>query len=117
MGQRVKVKALQMKERGYPDLFIAEPSKGFHGLYIELKKNKSEVYLKDGITYKKKKVSIKAHGRIIGYYDHIQAQVKMHGKLRDKGYKVEFGFGVKHSIEIIENYLALSQKDIQESVT
>ena len=109
MGQSVKVKALQMIERGYPDLFLAEPRNGYHGLYIELKKNKSEVYLKDGATYKKKKVPIKHRGKTVGHYDHIQEQVKMHERLRSKGYKVEFGFGFKHCVEIIEKYLS-SQK-------
>ena len=114
IGQSTKVKALQMADRGYPDLFIAEPKNNFHGLYIELKKNKSEVFLKDGVTYKKQKVAIKHRGKIVGHYDHIQEQVKMHDKLRKKGYKVEFGFGYKHCVEIIEDYLTLL-KDIKEA--
>lgn len=105
MGQSTKFKRLQMDKRGYPDLFIAESSKGFHGLYIELKKNKSEVFLKDGKTYKKKKIAIKSRGRIIGHYDHIQEQVKMHERLRGKGYCVVWGFGLTDSIEKIEEYL------------
>jgi len=106
-GQAAKHKKLQMKERGYPDLFIAEPKNGYAGLYIELKKDKSEVFLKDGITYKKaaKKVKNK-RGVVIEEYDHIQEQLKMHDKLRAKGYKVVFGFGLKDTIEKIEEYLS-----------
>ena len=56
--QAVRMKALQGERRGYPDLFIAEPKKGFHGLYIELKKDYSDVFKKDG-SYKKAKRAIK----------------------------------------------------------
>ena len=107
IGQSAQHKRLQTEQRGYSDLFIAEPKKGFHGLYIELKNSKSDVYLKDGIRYKKAKKLIKRGKLIIGSYDHIQEQVKMHEKLRKKGYKVEWGFGYDDTLKKILEYLGV----------
>lgn len=105
-GQKAKHKRLQMAYRGYPDLFICEPVGVYNGLYIELKKDKSEVFLKDGITYKKATKKVKnAKGAIVEVYDHIQEQLKMQQRLRDKGYCVVFGFGLSDTINKIENYL------------
>ena len=106
MGQSAKHKKLQMEQRGYPDLLILEARNGYHGLFIELKKSKSEVFLKDGTTYKKVKKPIKQRGKIVGYYDHIQEQVKMHQMLRQKGYAVEWGFGLTDTLKKIDAYLS-----------
>ncbi len=101
MGQAMRMKKLQMDFKGYPDLFLCEPRVGYHGMYIELKKNKSEVFLKDGITYKKKKIK---RGNQV--YDHIQEQVLMQERLRDKGYFVVWGFGFEDTVEKIDLYLS-----------
>lgn len=96
-GQASKFKRLQMEERGYPDLFIAKPSKGFHGLYIELKKDRSEVYKLDG-TYKKK--FNKKTGKC-----HILEQHEMHERLRKDGYFVVWGLGFDDTIKKIKEYM------------
>ncbi len=46
-GQAAKHKRLH-PERGYPDLFIAESSRKFHGLYLEIKTESNSPYKKDG---------------------------------------------------------------------
>ena len=104
MGQATQHKKLQTEQRGYCDLFIAEPKKCFHGLYIELKNSRDDVFKKDG-GYKKKKINIKRGKLVIGSYDHIQEQLKMHDILRSKGYAVEFGFGFQDTIKKIDLYL------------
>lgn len=105
-GQASKHKTLQ-SGRGYPDLFIAEPKNGFAGLYIELKKDKSEVFLKDGVTYKKATKKVKNRsGVIIKEYDHIQEQVKMLDILNKKGYKAVFGFGFDDAKDKIKDYFS-----------
>ena len=98
MGQARKNKALQMTDRGYPDLFIAKALKGFNGLYVELKKDKSEVFLKDGVTFKRR--VNKKTGKC-----HIQEQHEMHERLRVEGYKVEWGFGFEDTIDKLNKYL------------
>ena len=90
MGQAVQNKRLQMKDRGYPDLFIAEPKKGFHGLYIEIKTSRDEVFKKNrGMRGNK----------------HIMEQWVMMSRLERKGYAVEWGLGFQDAINKIENYL------------
>lgn len=81
---------LQIKKRGYPDLFIAEPKKKFNGLYIELKKDTKEVYRKNGTLRQTK---------------HIQEQFEMLEELNGKGYYAVFGCGYENTIDIIEEYL------------
>ena len=91
IGQASIAKNKLLHEKGYPDLFIAEPSHGYHGLYVELKKNKEVVYKKDG-SYKKEK--------------HLETQIAMHKRLRDKGYCVVFGCGFEDSVDKIREYFA-----------
>ena len=46
IGQAVKAKRCGEK-RGYPDIFLPVSRKGFHGLYIELKKKRGGVVSKE----------------------------------------------------------------------
>lgn len=98
--QAIRNKKLQGTKRGYPDLFIAKPSNRYHGLYIELKKDKSEVFKKDG-GYKQKWI----YKNGVKQYDHIQEQVNMHGRLRAEGYQVVWGFGFDDTIGKINKFL------------
>ena len=87
-------------ERGYPDLFIAESSTniwdstvrewGLHfGLYIEIKKDGEKLTKKDGSWRT----------------PHIAEQAEMLEKLRQAGYKAEFGIGFEGCKLIIDDYL------------
>ena len=102
-GQAAKHHRLH-PERGYPDLFIAESSEninnkdwngivrewGFYfGLYIEIKKDGEKLTKKDGSW------------RI----PHIAEQAEMLEKLRQAGYKAEFGIGFEGCKLIIDDYL------------
>lgn len=106
MGQAAKHKRLH-PERGYPDLFIAEPKntkvktaldggyslvkiKTLGGLYLEIKTESNSPYKKDG-TLKKDK--------------HLDEQAEMLEKLRARGYKAEFGVGLEECKQIIDEYL------------
>ena len=96
MPQANRMKALQGERRGYPDMFIAEPKNGFHGLYIELKKDYSSVFKKDG-SYKKD--------------DHVQEQSEYHKMLREKGYAVEWGLGLDDTVAKIREYMSPTGKE------
>lgn len=90
IGQASRVKNKLLHKRGYPDLFIAEVVNGYGGLYIELKKDKGEVYKKDG-TFKKN--------------EHLEEQIKFHEQLKLKGYQVVFGLGFDDTVIKIKEYL------------
>lgn len=89
MGQAAKHKRLH-PERGYPDLFIAEPSSKDYGLYLEIKTESNSPYKKDD-TLKKDK--------------HLEEQAEMLERLRARGYKAEFGVGIENCKKIINEYL------------
>lgn len=99
MGQAAKHKRLHPK-RGYPDLFIAEPSTniwnnpvrewGLHfGLYVEIKKDGEKLNKKDGSWRT----------------PHIAEQAGMLENLRARGYRAEFGVGFDECKQIIDEYL------------
>lgn len=85
--------------RGYPDLFIAEPKKGYNGLYLELKA--VNVFKQDG-TLKKS--------------DHLQAQQRFLSVLQKKGYKAEFAIGFNHTKSLIDNYMGVKTNDKSKNV-
>lgn len=90
MGLAIKAKKANGGRRAWPDLFIAEPAPGYHGLFIEVKKDRLEVYGKRGEMRKSA---------------HISEQNEKLESLRARGYAAEFGMGLEHCIEIIDNYL------------
>lgn len=89
IGQAVKNKRIQ-SEKGYPDLFIAEPRKGYCGLFLELKKDRSAIYRKDGSLRKDK---------------HTKKQKNRLDRLEDKGYKSLFACGFSEVKSILDEYL------------
>lgn len=91
VSQSRKHKALQ-QDRAYPDLFIAEPRAGYHGLFLELKREGTKVQTKE-----KKWVSNL----------HIQEQAITLHNLGSRGYLATFAIGWDHTIGIIDEYLAL----------
>lgn len=89
MGQSIRNKSMQ-EGRAYPDLFIAEPRLPYCGLFIELKRNREEIYLKTG------KLSNNRH---------VQEQAAMLDRLREKGYKAVFACGFSEVVQVIDRYL------------
>lgn len=89
IGQATRNKKLQPL-KGYPDMFIAASRNGFNGLFIELKRKDSGVFLKDGS---------------LSTQEHFQQQAEVLERLRGEGYKAEFGVGFDKTKDIIDNYL------------
>lgn len=90
IGQATRNKRLHPR-RAYPDLWIAEPASGYHGLYIELKKEGKSPYKKDGVTLRKD--------------EHIEEQAAYIADLLARGYYATFAVGFVETITVIETYL------------
>lgn len=76
--------------RAWPDIFIAEPRKKYHGLFIELKKNHNDLYTKSG-NYRQTQ--------------HIEEQRAMLWALQIKGYLTMFACGFEETMQLINDYL------------
>ena len=87
-AQTGRMKAIQ-GQKGWPDLFITEPKKGFHGLFIEIKAQ--------GVKLRKLNTDYAS--------DHIKEQGEMLSKLSDKGYIAYFAIGFDEAKNIIDGYL------------
>lgn len=75
---------------GYPDLFIAKPVGQYHGLYIELKKDRDAILNKNG--------SMKSD-------PHIRQQLAVLLKLKELGYAAAFAVGHIQAKQVINDYL------------
>lgn len=89
IGQAKRNKALNRITK-YPDLFIAENTPKYGGLYIELKATREKLYKKDGELKNDK---------------HILLQNAMLHLLRHRGFKAEFACGLEEAQEMIINYM------------
>lgn len=90
IGYAVKLKKLRSKAQKIPDLIIMFPTKTYHGLIIEIKRDRDEVFTKKGQLRQD---------------EHIQAQAESLAYLQSIGYKAEFGLGFDDCIMLIENYI------------
>jgi hypothetical protein len=90
MGQAKKVSILR-SSKGWPDIFIPEPKKFYHGLYIELKKDGEKLCKKNGDPAT----------------DHIKDQMEMIQNLRERGYAAEFAIGFDQAKKAIDYYMNL----------
>lgn len=73
----------------WPDVFVAQPSGQYAGLYLEFKAESP--YLKDGITLSSDK--------------HLKAQAECLEMLEARGYKACFVWTVSDAISITDKYL------------
>lgn len=102
MGQAIKQKRQNGGRRAWPDMFIAKPRKviisegehtrlvaGYHGLFLELKKDGTRLYKKDGTPAS----------------DHIKEQSELLEELEGLGYMARFACGFDEARKIIDEYL------------
>lgn len=88
IGQAVKAKKMR-SSRGYPDLFIAQPTQGKCGLFIELKKSGTKLMNRKGEQAT----------------PHILEQETMLVNLSQLGYVAMFAIGFNEAKKIIDAYL------------
>lgn len=86
-GTRNKIEAAHLKaqgvKKGVPDLFLPVAKQGYHGLYIEMKRQKNGVLSADQKTWI--------------------------NNLKQQGYRVEVCRGFQEAANILENYLGGEQ--------
>ncbi len=92
IGTAVQLKALRSGS-ALPDLWVMNPRGGYGALIIEIKKDRSEVFTKDG----KLRSS-----------EHIRAQAENLDKLHHLGYYAVFGLGLTHCMEEVDSYMTLA---------
>ena len=90
MGQAIKQKRLNGGRRAWPDLFLAEPKGKYAGLMIELKREGTRIYKKDG--------TLVSDG-------HIREQYDMLEQLRRRGYAANFACGFDEAKALIDRYM------------
>jgi hypothetical protein len=90
IGQAAKVKRLQAG-RAFPDLFVAEPCGGFHGLFIELKR--------EGVRVRKADGTLMAN-------EHIREQNAVIEELTKRGYYATFASGFEQAKAVLDHYLS-----------
>lgn len=90
VGQATMHKRLQAS-RAWPDLFIAEPAHGYNGLFIELKRETTRVWLRDGS---------------LTVDPHIREQLAMLAELKARGYSAVMAVGFEEARRAIDEYLA-----------
>lgn len=91
IGMATELKATRSKHAQL-DIVVFEPKGKFHGLFLEVKKDRSEVFKKNG-EFKQNK--------------HVKEQAETIEHLKSKGYDVHYVFDFDEGIQIIETYLAL----------
>lgn len=84
--------------RGYPDLFIATPSRGYHGLYLELKREGTTIYVTRGPQKGQMSVDL-----------HIREQAAVIQQLNGLGYFARFAVGYEKACKIIDWYFERPQ--------
>jgi hypothetical protein len=77
---------------GFPDWFLAEPRGVYHGLFLEIKREGTTLYLRDG------RLSTNAH---------IQEQAEMLQKLMNRGYYANFAQGIAPAVNQVQMYMGL----------
>jgi hypothetical protein len=93
MGQAKILKRMRSYGK-LPDLFIAFPNGKYHGMFVELKTEESNPFLKSGGLSKT---------------EHIQGQLETLKKLHDLGYAAVFGVGFDDTKNKIDRYFALEK--------
>lgn len=89
--------------RGWPDMFIAcvrtIDSRYYHGLFIELKREGTRIFKKDGVSYAT---------------SHLADQAKVLMALNRAGYLAMFAVGFDQAKQIIDEYLGGSKEEVVE---
>ena len=90
ISQARKLKSMRSCS-GLPDIMIFEPRKNCHGLFLEVKREGTTIYKKNGELTADK---------------HIREQEEILHQLKEKGYFAEFVVGFEEAKAIIDYYFS-----------
>lgn len=109
--QRIKMASMRSHD-GQPDLSIDFPSRGYHGLRIEFKKEGTAIYKRDGSLRKQAYTrKYKRNGQLyIKKGDHLAEQAAMLERYNEMGYFARFGIGEEHIKQIIRWYMQVPEQ-------
>jgi hypothetical protein len=102
-GQRIKMMKMR-SEDGQPDISFDYPSRGYHGLRIELKKDGTVIYKREG-SLRKQGYSRRLKNGMIKKGDHLAEQVATLNKYNKLGYLGRFAIGYESAIRLIDWYM------------
>lgn len=85
-----KARLAMASNNGWVDLLILEPRRGFSALFIEIKKEGTKIYLKDGKTLVADK--------------QLRKEAAFLARQRTKGIWASFGVGLEDCIDKIDRY-------------
>jgi hypothetical protein len=110
-SQRMRMMAMR-SEDGQPDISIDYPSRGYHGLRLELKKEGTVLYKKDG-TLRAQKYKRRLKNGMIKTGDHLQDQAATLLKYRQLGYCAAFAIGFDDAKKKIDAYMCNEQAELE----
>jgi len=96
MAQAGMMKALQ-KQKGFPDLQILETRGGFAGCFLEIKREGTKIFKRDGVT---------------PVNEHIAEQVEMIKLLNRNHYYAKFSIGLDEALKDIGYYMNMTKQYI-----
>lgn len=100
IGQAKKRKAMN-SGRGWPDITILKPSRGYYGLLVDIKKDNTSIYVTRGAR----------KGELVAD-EHIREQAAFMERMNSLGYLARFAVGYKQFTELVDWYL---EKDTAET--
>lgn len=90
---QAKIRKSLNSGRGWSDMFIAKPSRGYHGLFLELKKDGVAIYVTKGPR----------KGELVAS-EQIEIEAAFLKKMNDEGYLARFAVGFESAKKIIDWY-------------
>jgi len=89
IGQATQIKKMR-SSAGLPDLWLLEPRKGYHACLLELKREGTDIYKKNGDLRKNK---------------HLSEQEEILHRLQEKGFFAKFVVGFDDAKAVVDFYL------------
>ncbi len=89
IGQAVTLKKMR-SGRALPDLMLFEARRGYGGMFLEIKREGTAIYKRNGEIKRDK---------------HLQEQEEVLSRLTDKGYFAKFVVGYDNAVALIDYYL------------